>query len=230
MQCPALPIENQYQRRKRYPMIKHIKLASSLTVGALVLILLGCDEDGLTSTETVVSDQQAGYTAAKNDYGRSDGTVIVPFKSHFKTHNERPAPDYRESCGDRPWPPYAQTIQVGSGEATHLGQFTTRGTFCTDQTAFKDGELSPGESLPYDNVWFVLTAANGDELWLTGGGEILPSDDPECNFEFFDPFEFAGGTGRFAGATGGGSMESCVLVEGGVYHEWDGELILPAGN
>jgi hypothetical protein len=77
----------------------------------------------------------------------------------------------------------------------------------------------------------IFTAANGDELWTSGGGEIEPTDKPGYAFEFLDPFEFEGGTGRFEGASGSGVTESYVPASGGpVDHYWSGTLVLPKGK
>ncbi|HSM36729.1 MAG TPA: hypothetical protein VK837_10070 [Longimicrobiales bacterium] len=77
------------------------------------------------------------------------------------------------------------------GQATHLGRFAGVAEHCS-QIDFATGNtsvISDGE--------LILTAANGDELWTNyvrfGLGEEVPED-----------HVFVGGTGRFAGASGGG--------------------------
>jgi hypothetical protein len=79
----------------------------------------------------------------------------------------------------------------GTGNATHLGRLTTDQSHCATPTspAFTDG-------------LFTLTAANGDQLLGTYSGDFVPLDPPL--FSIDGQFTFTGGTGRFAGATGGG--------------------------
>jgi hypothetical protein len=92
-----------------------------------------------------------------------------------------------------------------------------------------DANLTAGESLPYDNGFGILTAANGDVLYLEISGAVLPTDHPNYDFEFKDPFHFTGGTGRFAGASGEGMTDSFVdRSDDRTDHEWIGTLVLPA--
>jgi hypothetical protein len=69
--------------------------------------------------------------------------------------------------------------------------FWSRASHCAAPTslAFTDGE-------------FTLTAANGDQLLGTYFGKFVPPDPPL--FSIDRHFTFTGGTGRFAGASGGG--------------------------
>ncbi len=156
-----------------------------------------------------------------------DGTVSKPFQARLFTVPEFIGPD--EACGE---PPFLLNVQVGEGTSTHLGRFTVRITFCMDASAvLDDGVLGEGESVPYDQGWGVLTAANGDELYLEIAGAVLPSDHPSFDFEFHDPFQFAGGTGRFAGATGDGSTDTFVTqTPERSTHAWHGTLVLPGGQ
>lgn len=158
--------------------------------------------------------------------GRDNGGVTVPFKAAFFTDLVALMPD--ESCGA---PPRLLNIQEGFGQSTHLGRFTVRITFCVDVTDILDGALTDGESLPYDSGEGTLIAANGDRLFITIAGAVLPSDHPDFDFEFADPFQFTGGTGRFAGAGGSGMTNSLVDFQAArTHHHWSGSLTLPRGN
>ena len=42
-----------------------------------------------------------------------------------------------------------------------------------------DGQLTAGESSPYTDGQSTFTAADGDELWITGEGAIVPSENPD---------------------------------------------------
>lgn len=156
--------------------------------------------------------------------GYSDGAVSVPFRADMFTQGQGLVPS--SACGAFP---RLLNTQVGEGEASHLGRFSVVITFCMDVTAVLDGMLTEGESIPYDNGFGTLTAANGDVLYLEISGAVLPSDDPDYDFEFMDAFQFTGGTGRFAGATGEGMTASFVnQSEDRTDHEWVGTLVLPA--
>lgn len=159
----------------------------------------------------------------------------IPFKATFFTLgiiNEEDPSDpnasgpFKGGCTEEPFIFF--NVQEGSGQATHLGKFSTRITFCADITdVMDDGTLTGDESLPYNNGEGIFIAANGDELYFTIEGAVLPSDHPDYNFEFQDPFTFTGGTGRFAGATGGGITDSFAdQSTGRTDHSWNGTLIL----
>jgi len=80
---------------------------------------------------------------------------------------------------------------TGSGNATHLGLFTNTGRVKFTPDASNPNILHPtGEG--------VFTAANGDKLnfIITGGALDLTTGIGSGDFEF------TGGTGRFANATG----------------------------
>jgi hypothetical protein len=176
----------------------------------------------------------ASPSLAERDVALLDGAsdvrqVTVPFKSHFFTNETGLGPD--PVCGA---PPRFLNTQDGMGRATHLGRFSVRITFCVDATdLLDDGQLTEGESLPYDGGVGVFTAANGDELHITVAGAVLPSDHPEFDFEFNDPYTITGGTGRFAGATGSGTTNSLVsraVQPTRTTHNWTGSITFLRGR
>ena len=185
----------------------------------LAFLALGCE----APVEPASPDLGGLSLAGRN----ADGSVSVPFKARFFTD----LADFREdpACDSPPW---FLNVQEGEGEATHLGRFWTRISFCNDITdLLDDGVLSPGESIPYDRGVGVLVAANGDELHLAVSGAVLPSDHPDFDFEFQDPFTFTGGTGRFMGASGGGVTNSLVdQAADRTTHRWSGTLTLQPEN
>ena len=205
-------------------MMSDSRIAGSVpaVLCALVAGLAGCD--GPVAPDRLHPDDRLEHRRGAGH----DGSVAKPFQAaNFFTAPEFIGPD--EACGALP---FLRSVQAGEGTATHLGRFTVRITFCMDASAIlDDGVLGEGESVPYDRGWGVLTAANGDELYVEIAGAVLPSDHPAFDFEFHDPFRFAGGTGRFEGAAGGGTTDSFVTqTPERTTHDWHGTLILPGAR
>jgi len=187
-----------------------------------ILLLISCSLDD----ENVITDLNSN----DNQFSRAssnDKMVTVPFKSNFYT--VRNYDNIGEGfCTEDPYLSF--NYQVGEGEATHLGSFTTTMSFCGDGFDYKNGEG-------------VFIAANGDELYIkipSEGelGHILPYDHPIYELQFHDPFSFNGGTGRFDGATGGGYTNSFVdlfdndgnfIPEHRTDHKWTGTITLKPG-
>jgi hypothetical protein len=70
-----------------------------------------------------------------------------------------------------------------------------------------------------------FVAENGDELFITGGGQVVPTTKEGYDLEFKDPFSITGGTGQFAGASGSGVTESYVNMTTGITdHIWTGTI------
>lgn len=187
---------------------------------ALALAMTSCD-DAVAPQFTIGAD----HAEPPAELGRTDGDVAMPFTARFFTDLVALMPDAR--CGDFP---RLLNIQGGEGEATHLGRFSVRIEFCVDITDLLDGALTEGESLPYDMGEGTLVAANGDELHIAIAGAVVPSMNPGYDFEFADPFQFTGGTGRFEGAGGGGVTSSFVSFQrdpSRTTHVWSGVLRVP---
>jgi hypothetical protein len=103
-------------------------------------------------------------------------------------------------------------------EATHLGALTgvaehcTRIDFMTGHIAIIDGELT-------------LTAANGDEMWDRYSGEGGAAT------ATIETHVFVGGTGRFVGATGGGSGHpDCDPATGACVLTLEGTIVYDASD
>ena len=137
--------------------------------------------------------------------------VTLPFKATFLTTLSGLDPS---QCGADTT--FALNTQEGYGTEEHFGNFTVKITFCVNLT-----------NLEYDNVQGKFVFDNGDELWLTGGGQVVPSDDPNYALMFKDPFKIVGGTGHFKGAKGEGTTSS--YVDFNIFqtdHVWSGEITL----
>lgn len=142
------------------------------------------------------------------------GLENLPFKATFQTTLVSLDP----TSPDCSAPHVALNTQAGGGTATHIGSFTTTITFCVDPATFE-----------YVNGEGSLIAANGDEIFIAIAlGQILPTTEPGYDLEFKDPFMITGGTGRFYGASGGGTTDSFVnLTTQQTDHVWTGTISVP---
>jgi hypothetical protein len=156
--------------------MRHFSI-SNISAAALITaaIALGCDPS---------ADPTAPSTSAGSDRGAAQGVKQVPFTGTFSgTGTAAALPEDR--C------PVLTVEILGTGNATHLGRYTTEQSHCAapPSLAFTDGE-------------FTFTAASGDQIRGTYFGEFVPLDPPL--FTIDGHFSITGGTGRFTGATGGG--------------------------
>jgi hypothetical protein len=83
---------------------------------------------------------------------------------------------------------------TASGTATHLGMWTAVGS-----VQFTPDPYNPGRLLSSGAA--TVTAANGDKLQFVVNGALDPSTGTDMG-----PIRFIGGTGRFAGVSGGGDF------------------------
>ncbi len=109
----------------------------------------------------------------------------------------------------------------GYGQSTHLGRFTLEARHCTDQTGiFTDGVG-------------VFVAANGDELWATYDGQLLPPL-PDGTIGVTSTHTYAGGTGRFTDASGSADAPAWSVftseTEGLIRGTIDGTLAYDASD
>ena len=153
---------------------------------ACICLMISCSESDDT---LLVNDPSGGHLKS----GKSGPvTVSVPFKADFSVWDKS---DYTDpECGG--FPLLFLTME-GSGNITHLGKMTTRMTFCAEATPLPQH---------YYDTKGIFVAANGDELWFViPDGMIVANNEDNSDYyqtKFNDPIFFAGGTGRFVGATG----------------------------
>ncbi len=112
------------------------------------------------------------------------------------------------TCGEDLDPPGAQELVVGTftGNVSHLGEVTRHTSYCVrfEETGYQVLEFS-----------WVLTAANGDTVAFG----LSPGSDYQVEREdglvdYGGELTFAGGTGRFVGASG-------TVMETGVSSQWN---------
>ena len=206
-----------------------MKTLKSICFGLIILITLNACED--ISQEIKPDSSPLAINSEEMDHiGSSDNPggkmVTIPFKANFYTNRSYDDAGIGK-CTEDPF--LAFNLQVGEGNATHLGKFTTSMWFCGSGFDYKNGEG-------------VFIADNGDELYFNvpSAGEVghvlwLPNEHPVYELYFKDPFSFNGGTGQFANASGGGYTDSYVdlldddgnfIPEHRTDHKWVGVLTL----
>jgi len=94
---------------------------------------------------------------------------------------------------------------TGTGYATQLGNYSAHYRECLFPAT---GAVTAGS--------FTLTAANGDMVLGTYGGQAFPTDDPNV-LTYEDPGVITGGTGRFAGASGSVTQSGLANLATGEY-------------
>jgi len=104
----------------------------------------------------------------------------------------------------------------GTGNVSHLGKVDSFLTHCTyPDLTFGEGTIT-------------FTAANGDELVIAQEGSCLPILDESANFLGYTceaTWTAVGGSGRFAHATGSGTLDIVGDVPGGdTLFGLDGEM------
>ena len=131
-------------------------------------------------------------------WAKPHGSVSRPFKAEFSTEFFNAALD----------PNFVfTTVVTGEGNATHMGKctFDAQHFFAFTTPLLTEGIAWAGE--------LTLGAANGDELYATYEGDIIPSGDPEVPFLLLFAITFDGGTGRFENATGSADVVGLTTIE-----------------
>ncbi len=113
-----------------------------------------------------------------------------------------------------------RVIVTFTGTATHIGDISGRFSFCA---CGPDGQYAPTES------YFV--ASEGDTLFFSCQGRViegrLPTHPEFVTSYWKDPFVLIGGTGKFEGATGGGTTDDYNSSEDpNSHHHWKGTITL----
>jgi hypothetical protein len=99
------------------------------------------------------------------------------------------------------------THDVSSGHGTHVGAYMLEGQESIDLT-----------TLAISNGMATLTAANGDEIFLSYSGQAMPSSTPGFLTSTFTA-TITGGTGRFGGAIGSLTFSSIGSLATGQFTE-----------
>ena len=157
------------------PILVEVYMRPSIAfVALLASAIAACGENAPTAPTTSVD------VSSRSASGQRLGTLRPFDGSCSLTFNSPPFP----------LPPIHHQIDTGTCWFTHLG--------LTDFYGEQDINFAAGTQTGTR----TFTAANGDKLFLTNTGTSRPGAPGEINFRA--QFTIIGGTGRFAGATGGG--------------------------
>jgi hypothetical protein len=155
-------------------------------------------------------------------------TVTVPFKADVQTNNTFVV----IGMATDPIEPILDFTFTGTGIASHMGEIMFSAEFLVKPV------LSDVFYQKTPTGKEVLTAANGDELWVSMGsriGNVVPVDenDPAGYYEKLNTeVDVTGGTGRFEGASGTLRVKG-YLVAPLARASWliyEGDLVLVRGN
>lgn len=102
--------------------------------------------------------------------------------------------------------PYLVGVTTGSGQASHMGAISGVSSDCVTPT-------SP-YTYSFTNGKVTLTAANGDELRAEYSGSLSPTATPPI-YSIADSYRITGGTGRFVGANGSGTLQGIENLQTG---------------
>lgn len=176
-------------------MFMRVSCRAPAAVGALIL-LAACGPD---ASVPLASDPARRATA-----NRGGGMVMVTVPIHGTWDNAEspPAAEPPEGCLA-----YIATSQVG--QAAHIGSFQGTGATCVtrvhpegEPAPFWDHDPAPPYMIADFTNQMTWVAADGDELWLRPNGGVFVQSLSNGATAVRGRLTIAGGTGRFAGASG----------------------------
>ncbi len=143
--------------------------------------------------------------AAAADAGTQDRPWEATYSGRW--HIDTVDPD-RCRHFDDPW--IVPLYTVGHGTGSHVGAITVETWDCVNVDPADVG--GPGREILDGRL--LITAANGDQVEGTFEGDILAPTPDLTGLLFETDIEVAGGTGRFAGATGEALEAGVVFPDG----------------
>jgi len=172
-----------------------------LTTLLLATIAGGCGDSTPAGPKSGGNPSDSG---TEGGFGTSE-IKALPFKAHYEARSVGVGPG--QGCN-------ARLFLEGEGTGTYLGNFTIKLSFC----GRGDGTL--------DNGTGTFVAADGDLLDITFYG-VSDRGSPVLTFTSY--VTFTGGTGRFDGATGTGTVHGTfdTRTNSGPA-DWDGTITFPA--
>ncbi|WP_242131224.1 hypothetical protein [Aestuariivivens marinum] len=192
-----------------------------LVISGVLFLITACElnEDPIIEDNFIESNFQSKTAKQKE----------LPYKAKMFTRPAEGTPTGDCPSANSPTNFWRPEHQVGNGNATHLGNFTTDLKFCfhivLNEQGMPDfangmGEFTGGAS--------AIEANNGDLLYTKGrGSQVMPIQDDIYILEFFHVVDITGGTGRFENASGQFVNHGMVRADGtGTDHTQEGIIIL----
>lgn len=158
------------------------------------ILFIGCNDEIVTKidTQSFDTEQAEKLLSPFKNYISNFKEVTISKKSENATAVTKTI-KFHSSSGTFEFiypstecPDEVQVLIIGEGNASHLGHFTVKNTYCSD---FSQNPTTPIRGL--------LTAANGD---MINTMVISVNYDPEIGFIY--DYIVVSGTGRFEGVTG----------------------------
>ncbi len=180
-------------------------------------LIASCNKDEVTPNNEVLLKSAQPHT------------VTVPFEAHML--GTPVLIDYENSECAQQGNPVHVIVEV-EGTATHMGKVHITFDFCA-------GGQDPEITVPHMTVGptsLVMTAANGDELFLhTEGGAVIfgrTDEHPDYVIDYWRyPYTITGGTGNFEGAEGEiFSDDYDTSLNDQSVHNWYGTIKLVKGK
>lgn len=168
----------------------------------LCLLLLGCGDELASTAATNKADSEA-IVAAKTMH-------VIPVKGEVLIH-----PTAVEPTAD---PLIVHVFYEAEGEATHLGHYQEIGDYLLHSNA-------AGVPIFVSDATITLTAANKDQIFIANlTGTVSLTGDPEHPNVVDGVYDYAGGTGRFASASGHCEFQAIGNSDGTVVSRFQGEI------
>jgi hypothetical protein len=175
---------------------------------AVAAVLIGCNQPDLPTSPT--SDHLLRGPSVAASAGAINAALsaeVVPFKGRLE--------GAFTVTFDTPPSPFFTVLLEATGNASLLGRFTMEAPHRVN--AGTGGAIGT----------FVFTAANGDMLTADFTGASGPTATPGV-YAIVETATITGGTGRFAGATGGFVVERLVNLDTGLTSgSFDGTISSP---
>jgi len=180
-------------------------LLKLLTLGACVSMMVSCDLIW-------------GWPGPPIEDGSTQyEPLVIPVNAYFNTTFSRTViPEGHIDLKGT----VSQLVQTGEGTDVEIGFFQIRLTCCWSLTDCVAGRSGGSLTDNMGNTLFIVCKEN-----LTTSD--LTADFPSDQTRITGRFEFAGGTGRFANASGDGTIDCLVTSDGQVSamaHHWQGVI------
>lgn len=190
-----------------------MRIHSVASLAVIVTLITGCADGTPTGVEATLAPAFSAVGTQQEVPLRGSGTAGVTGQDFA------PGFPFGVSTFDgRCSVPSSWVIEfTGTGEMAHLGAVSLTFEHCS-QVDYSSGTFA------YTDGVISYTAANGDQLYGTygsGTGGMLSSE----VIWWQDTFVIEGGTGRFAGASGGGTDRGTTVQASG-YTEYEVEGVI----